>query len=128
MNNSINFYETKLLENSNMSKYNNNLAVLYEIKGKKSEEISSLYNKALESSPNNIIIRNDYGLYLTRKKEYKLAAKELNKGLLVIEKQPLLHSNLTAIYARTGQYNEGLYSSSSFLNTSSSFLFYLLIC
>lgn len=108
MNNSINFYETKLLDNPNMSKYNHNLAILKEIQGNKKEEIDNLYYNALNSTPNNVMIRNDYALYLARKKDYKLSIKEFEKGLLVVEKQPTLHTNLAAIQARTGNYNEGI--------------------
>lgn len=101
----IDFYETKLLDNPHMAKNNNNLAVLMDTKGK-TKQAEELYRHALDSTPNNVMIRNDYALHLARMKEYKLATKEFEKGLIVVEEQPTLHMNMGAVQARTGKYDE----------------------
>lgn len=106
MNNSINFYENKLLTNPTMPKYNHNLAILMELKGN-NKKSSELYSNALNSAPNNVMIRNDYALHLAKNKEYNKSINEFNKGLLINEEQPMLHSNITSIYARKGNYDEG---------------------
>lgn len=103
----VSFYENKLIDNPTMPKYNHNLAVLMDAQGKK-EHAGELYKQALSATPNNVMIRNDYAIYLAKKQEYLLATKELEKGLLVVEEQPTLHANLCAIHARTGKFDEAL--------------------
>jgi tetratricopeptide (TPR) repeat protein len=106
----IQFYEHKLSENPNMSKYNHNLAaIMSQTKGNGNDErADELYRHALTVAPNNVMTRNDYALHLSKKQEYLLATKELQKGLLIIESQPTLHANLCAIQSRLGQYDEAL--------------------
>jgi tetratricopeptide (TPR) repeat protein len=103
----ITFYEDKLSDNPNMSKYNHNLAAIMQTKGN-SERAGELYRQAIASAPNNVMTRNDYALHLAKKQEYLLATKELQKGLLIVEQQPALHANLTAVHGRLGQYDEAI--------------------
>lgn len=50
------------------------------------------------------MIRSDYALHLSRMGKTNQAKHELNKALLADDKQPTIHKNLGAVYARTGDY------------------------
>lgn len=121
----ISYYQQKLLENPTMPKYNHHLAILLtkqqqqqqQKQPNKQEQAAEYYRKALEASPNNVMIRNDYALFLHHNRQPQepqpdknslAACNELKKGLLIVEKQPILHSNLCALYARTGRYQEAM--------------------
>ena len=65
----VNFYARKLKENPEMPRYNHLLAAL---KVKEKDETGAMlhYKAAIENAPDNIMARNDYALYLTRKVTY----------------------------------------------------------
>ena len=103
----VDFYERKLVDNPTMPKYNQYLAAIVDSEGDR-KKAESLYRTAVECSPGDVMIRNDFALNLHRQGQQSTAKRELQKALLVMEEQPTVHMNLGAVHARRGEYKEAM--------------------
>lgn len=104
------FYNTKLRSNPNMPRYNTMMGAIASAKGD-IETADSYYRQSIVAAPNNILTRNDFALHMATHGNYdkKLdAIKEMKKTLLMTDTNPLIHKNIAALYARTGQYQDAL--------------------
>jgi tetratricopeptide (TPR) repeat protein len=104
------FYTTKLRSNPNMARYNTMMGAITSTKGQV-EAADSYFRQAVVTAPNNILTRNDFALHMATHGNYdkKLdAIKEMKKTLLMTDTNPLVHKNIAALYARTGQYQDAL--------------------
>lgn len=98
-------YFNNKLHNSNSnnnSRYSHCLAALYnEINENNKAEV--FYKHAIAHNPSNIMIRNDYALYLSKLGYTHDATDELHKAMLTNEDQPTLRKNMGAVLARSGE-------------------------
>ncbi len=104
------FYTTKLRSNPNMARYNTFMGAIASAKGEV-DNADSYYRQAVVAAPNNILIRNDFALHMAHHGNHdkKLdAIKEMKKTLLMTDTNALIHKNVSALYARTGQYQDAL--------------------
>eukprot|EP01038_Epipyxis_sp_PR26KG_P008451 gene8451-11429_t len=106
--NTMDYYESKLSTYPNMPRYSHYVAVLSG-EMEQTEKADAYFRQSLVDAPNNIMVRNDFAVYLHDKRKNKQdAIKELKKTTLLVENNALVQKNLGAIIGNTGQYREGL--------------------
>ena len=107
--NASRFYEEKLEKNPTMGRYKHYLAAMSSAQGKVAEA-DSYYRQTLESSPGDVLVKNDFAVHLlnnyTDRKED--AVKELKKALILVNDSAIIHKNTAAAYARKGDFQQAL--------------------
>jgi len=99
------FYDKKLAKEPTMPRYNHCLAAMTAAAGEM-EVSSNLYRKALAYDENNISLRSDMSLHLSKVGRQQEAIDSMKKALMFHPHHGMLHKNLAGIYATKGRYDE----------------------
>eukprot|EP01032_Pedospumella_encystans_P017420 gene17420-19851_t len=102
-----NFYETKLVSNPEMPRYNHLMAAIQSEKGDV-DKANSYYRTSIAAQSGNVMTRNDYAVHLARAGRKEDAIHELKKALLISEKNAVLQKNMAATLGNVGQFTKAL--------------------